>query len=413
MDAVGDYLKSASKNLEKVPDVYLGVASEITLGGLAFVDEVVRTLVRSFPGEAERIEHAGQRARAGLLQYQEFLDRDLDARAGADFALGERWMNYKLEREHLLDLDCKALEAIGRDQVEVVRKRLEAEAAKLDPTKTWKEQIAEGRKRHPESLRIREAYEAECQRAQRFVEEKHLMPLPTWAKLEVIDTPVFERSTVPYAAYLAPAAFDEEQTGYFFVTPIDPSRRKEEQQQQLEGHSYAGLPLTTVHEAYPGHHLQLCHANRAGSRLRKLSMSDLFAEGWALYCEELMAEQGFYLDPVTRLFQLKDLLWRACRVVLDVSLHTGKLTFMQAVDYLVDQAMVERVNAIAEVKRYTLTPTQPMSYLIGKLELLSLREEAQRRMGDRFNLHDFHAALLASGTLQPALVREELWARLG
>lgn len=413
MDAVGDYLKSASKNLEKVPDVYLSVASDITLGGLAFVDDVVRTLVRSFAGEAERIEHAGQRARSGLLQYQEFLDRDLDARAGADFALGERWMNYKLEREHLLDIDCKALEAIGRDQVEVVKKQLEREAAKLDPTKTWKEQIAEGCKRHPETLRLREAYEAECQRAHRFVEEKRLMPLPNWAKLEVIDTPVFERSTIPYAAYLPPAPFDEDQTGYFYVTPIDPSRRKEEQQQQLEGHSYAGLPLTTVHEAYPGHHLQLCHANRAGSRLRKLATSDLFTEGWALYCEELMAEQGFYLDPVTRLFQLKDLLWRACRIVLDVSLHTGKLTFMQAVDFLVDQAMVERVNAIAEVKRYTLTPTQPMSYLIGKLELLSIREEAQRRLGDRFNLHDFHAALLASGSLQPSLIREELWTRLG
>jgi uncharacterized protein (DUF885 family) len=85
---------------------------------------------------------------------------------------------------------------------------------------------------------------------------------------------------------------------------------------------------------------------------------------------------------------------------------------MQAVDYLVDQAMIERVNAVAEVKRYTLTPTQPMSYLVGKLELLSLRDEAQKRLGPRFNLHDFHAALLASGTLQPALVREELWARL-
>jgi uncharacterized protein (DUF885 family) len=412
MHAVENYLASARKNLEQVPGVYLGVASEMTLGGLAFVDEVVRTLLRSFPGEAERVEHAGQRARAGLLQYQEFLDRDLDARAGGDFALGERWMNFKLEREHLLTMDCKALEALGREQVEAIRKRIEQEAAQVDPGKSWKEQITEARRRHPEALRLREAYEAECQRAERFVGEKKLMPMPLGAKLEVIDTPVFERSTIPYAAYLPPAPFDEDQTGYFYVTPIDTTRRKEEQQQQLEGHCYAGIPLTTVHEAFPGHHLQLCHANRASSRLRKLASSDLFAEGWALYCEELMADQGFYLDPITRLFQLKDLLWRACRVVLDVGLHTGKLTFMQAVDYLVDQAMIERVNAVAEVKRYTLTPTQPMSYLIGKLELLSLRDEAQKRLGPRFNLHDFHAALLASGTLQPALVREELWARL-
>jgi uncharacterized protein (DUF885 family) len=81
---------------------------------------------------------------------------------------------------------------------------------------------------------------------------------------------------------------------------------------------------------------------------------------------------------------------------------------MQAVDYLRDQAMVERVSALAEIKRYTLTPTQPMSYLVGKLEILALRADAERRLGSRFDLHDFHAALLARGTMPPALVREEL-----
>ena len=121
-----------------------------------------------------------------------------------------------------------------------------------------------------------------------------------------------------------------------------------------------------------------------------------------------MYEQGFYLDPFIRLYQLKDLLWRACRVVLDVGLHTGKVTFMQAVDYLREQAMIERVNAVAEVKRYTLTPTQPMSYLVGKLEILAIRAETERRLGSRFDMHDFHAALLGRGTLPPALVREEL-----
>ncbi len=125
-----------------------------------------------------------------------------------------------------------------------------------------------------------------------------------------------------------------------------------------------------------------------------------------------MYEQGFFLDPMTRLHQLKDLLWRACRVVIDVGLHTGSMTFMQAVDYLVEQAMLERVNALIEVKRYTLTPTQPMSYLVGKLEILAIRREAEQRLGSRFNLHDFHQELLASGTLQPALVREDLWERL-
>jgi len=412
MIAVPDYLQAVTANLQTVPEIYLGVASDINLSGPLFVDEVMRTLLKSFPAEAERIEHAAERARVGFLQYQEFMDKELEKRVGGTFAIGERWMNFKLEREHLLDLDCSALEELGRDQIEGTRRLLEEEAKKIDASRTWRDLVTEAKKRHPEPLRLRDAYAAEVDRARRFIEEHGLAPLPPGEKLNVIDTPVFERATTPYAAYLPPAPFDEDQTGHFYVTPIDTSRRKEEQEQQLEGHNYASLPLTTLHETFPGHHLQLCHANRAGGRLRKLADSDVFCEGWALYCEDLMYEQGFFLDPLTRIVQLRDLLWRACRVVIDVGLHTGRMSFMQAVDYLIDQAMIERINALIEVKRYTMTPTQPMSYLVGKLEILGIRDEAMQRLRARFDLYEFHAQLLASGSLQPTLVREELWERL-
>src|SRR5262245_24347395 len=131
MHAVGPYLDAARANLQQVPDVYLGVASEINLGGLTFVDEVVRSLLRSFPGEAERIEHAGERARAGFLQYQEFLDGDLTARVGGTVALGERWTNFKLEREHMVAYDCAKLLALGEEHVAIARERIESEAKRL------------------------------------------------------------------------------------------------------------------------------------------------------------------------------------------------------------------------------------------------------------------------------------------
>src|SRR5262249_10892823 len=225
-------------------------------------------------------------------------------------------------------------------------------------------------------------------------------------------TPVFERHVTPYAAYLPPAPFDGEQTGYFYVTPVDAGRSKEEQEEQLQAHNIVSLPIATVHEAYPGHHVQMCLANRVGSRLRRMADSSVFSEGWALYCEELMWEQGFYTDPVTQLVQLKDLLCRAARVVIDVELQRGRMTFDQAVDYLVDNSLLERASAEAEVKRYAMTPTQPMSYLVGKLQILDLRDQTQQRMGDRFSLRDFHGALLSSGSLPPGLITEELAARL-
>lgn len=408
--ALPDYLERARGSLESAPEFLMGIAAEVVTGGLAFVDDVLRTLVRSFPGEAERIEHAGERARLGLLRYQEFLDQDLSRRVGGTFAIGERWMNFLIEREHLVSMDCRALEAFGHEHIARARAALEAEARRLDPDRGWREQIALAKQRHPEPLRVREAYVAEMERARRFVEERNIAPVPD-GRLEIVDTPAFQRATIPLASYLAPAPFDVEPCGTFYVTPIDLSRRREDVDAMLQSHNYGAITLAALHEAWPGHHLQLLHAVRNGSRLRRLADSPVMAEGWALYCEEMMHEQGFFLDPGTRLYQLRDLLWRACRVVLDVGLQTGRMTTAQAVEFLVENAMLERMSAEIEVQRYALTPTVPLSFLVGRTLLLELREEMRSRLGSRFTLHGFHEQVLKSGTVPPFLVREELYER--
>ncbi len=410
--AIPDYLEAAVKNLEHVPAVHLDVVDEINASGHAYIEDIVRTLSRRFPGERERIEHAGSRARLGFLKYQQTLDDDVRPHATEEIGIGERWMNYKLERQHMLQMDCKALEAFGREQVGAARAALESVAKRLDPDEPWQVQLAEAKERHPEALRLREAYEAEVERARRFVEEKKLVPM-VGAPLEVVDTPRFERAVVPYATYLPPAAFDAEQTGYLYVTPIDTNRPRDEQKLRLLGHNYGNLPLMVVHESYPGHHLQICHAHQHGSRLRRLAESPLLAEGWALYCEALMDEHGFFLDPVSKLFRLNDLLWRACRVVLDVNLQCGHMNLEQAASYLETEAMLDRPVAEAEVRRYVLTPTEPMSYLVGQSMLMEIRAEAARRLGGRFDLQGFHTELLACGTIPPTLLKDELWERLG
>lgn len=409
---VADYLEAARANLEAVPEVYREIASEVTSGGLVFVDEAVRTLVRAFPGEAERIEHAGERARVGLLKYQEFLDRELPGRVGGTFAIGERWMNYRLEREHLLSMDCSYLDQFGREQMAAAKGALADEARRIDPVKPWQQLIAEAKERHPEPLRVRDAYVAEMERARAFVAEKRLAPIAE-GRLDIVDTPAFERVVIPVSSYLPPAPFDVEQAGHFFVTPVDLSRRPEIVREQVRSHNHTFIALAAVHEAYPGRHLQLCHAAHQGSRLRKLTANPLLAKGWAMYCEQLMDEHGFFEEPLTRLYRLAVHLWRACRVVIDVGLHTGRMTAAEAAEFLVEHALLEPSSAEIEVHRYALTPTEPMSYLVGKMLIEELRAEAERAMGRRFSLHDFHAALLASGTIPPFLVREELWERLG
>lgn len=412
--AVPDYLDAAKRNLDVVPDVLLETGIEMAAQGPGFVDDVVRQLLRQFPGEAERLEHAGSRARTGFLRFHDALDKELRAKSGGTYAIGERWMNYKLEREHLLGYTCADLESLGREHVESTRKLLEDEARRVDPRRSWRELIDEGRRRHPESNWLREAYVTEMERARRFVTERKLVPVPKGEKLEIMDTPIFERVTTPYSAYQAPAPFDAEQAGLFYVTPVDLKRNKERQAAQLQAHCTPMLPLVVIHEGYPGHHVQKCHANQAPTRLRRIGTSDVFSEGWALYCEDLMWQHGFFTsDPLTRLFQLRNELWRACRVVIDAGLHSGRLSWGEAVDMLVREAMLERANAEAEVSRYCMTPTQPMSFLVGKLAITELRDEARRKLGSKFDLSAFHGALLASGTIPPSLVREEIWARLG
>jgi uncharacterized protein (DUF885 family) len=223
--------------------------------------------------------------------------------------------------------------------------------------------------------------------------------------LEIIPTPMVFRPTYPYAGYMSPGPFETDQRGYFWVTPIDNMADPDRQKEQLAGHSLAAIEVRTLHEGYPGHHLQLCQANRIASKVRRLFSSTVFIEGWALYCEEKFRELGYYRDRKTELIQLKDQLWRACRIVIDVGLHTGQMTFDDAVDMLVDVARLEKVNARAEVKRYSLSPTQPMSYLIGKIEI--------ERFADRFfsrfpqkNMRRFHDELLSYGSIPIALVEK-------
>jgi uncharacterized protein (DUF885 family) len=226
----------------------------------------------------------------------------------------------------------------------------------------------------------------------------------------VVETPPYMRPIIPYAAYMPPGIFEQKQEGIFVVTPVNPNASPDEQEQKLRGHFNVKLPVVALHEAYPGHHLQLLWANRAKTLPRKMGsfLATLFIEGWAFYCEELMEQLGWIANPRQRLGRLHDQLWRAARIILDVSLHTRGMTVDQAVDFMVDKVQLERANATAEVRRYTMTPTQPQSYLMGKLQILDLVAE-YRRVHREATLREIHDAILGTGSLPPRLMRQALF----
>jgi uncharacterized protein (DUF885 family) len=147
--------------------------------------------------------------------------------------------------------------------------------------------------------------------------------------------------------------------------------------------------------------------------VRRLFGSEVFGEGWGLYAEELMYRSGFYRDSLARLTQLRMRLWRAARVVIDPSLHTGRMSFEDAVQFFVDRVGLERRDAQAEVARYTTWPTQAISYIVGMRELERLREDVRSALGSAFDERAFHEAVLAEGSLPPILMRRAVATRLG
>lgn len=400
-------LAEARVNLENPPSVFTTTARGMLKGANAFLNETVSYFAEKVPGARTELESSSKTCINAIRDFEAFLENDLLPRSRGDFAIGREVFDTKLKVQHMLDIDAKALEKIGRNLLADTRARIENLSNELHPGKNWKDVVEAIKENHPDAAQLRTEYDKHMRKAKEFVAAKNLVPIPPGEELKVIDTPSFERGTIPYAAYVSPGAFDKKQEGLFFVTPIDTGAPIETQRDQLKGHSYASMVLAALHEGYPGHHLQLVHSNRVSTKVRHLCLNSVFAEGWALYCEELMKEVGFYKSREVELFQLKDMLWRAARVVVDVGLHTKSMSFDEAVEFLISEALIEKPNALAEVRRYTYSASQPSSYALGKAEVLALRENEKKRLGPRFSLSKFHERLLGSGTIPFALVKEE------
>jgi len=410
--AVPEVLVRGKENLDpaEVPPVWCEVALESAEQGLGLFTMLIPALAQQIPGLQEELNEASAEAAEALQDYVGFLKERVLPRAKGDFAVGEELFEELLREDHLLDYTAEELLQTGWRLFEETKAEMEGLAQKIDPTKGPKELIEEAKTDHPSADELLDVYRREMAAVRQFVIDHEIATIPEGESLKIEPTPPFLRGLIPYAAYLMPGPLEKQQEGIFLVTPVDPESPKAEQEEKLKGHNYAKLPVTALHEAYPGHHLQLTYANMIGSLPRKLGafISTLFIEGWAFYCEELMEQLGYIDKPLQRLGRLADQLWRAARIVLDVSLHTGEMGVEEAVNFLVNKAGLERSNALAEVRRYTLTPTQPMSYLMGKLEILKLIDEYRGRHPN-ISLRELHDAILSCGSLPPCLMRERLF----
>jgi uncharacterized protein (DUF885 family) len=394
------YQERSRERLREPVKLWNRVALESAQGLPTLLDEIVGAA----PGAlSRRLARAADATREAIDDYTGWLEREVIPDARDDFAIGAEGFEELLRRRRLPGSASDIL-ALGREYLEQVKEQRRELVAERWPGRTLEEVEAEVRSQHARDFpRALAEYRESIAAARRFVEDRSLASIPPGEALDVVETPPFLRATTPFAAYFPAAPFDEAQLGVYIVTPLSGPAA-------LEEHNLAAIQNTSVHEAYPGHHLQFVSANRNRSLARLLSsfQAHEFVEGWAHYCEQLMYEEGFSATPEVRFVQLTDLIWRACRIVIDVELSSGRMTVEEAVELLVDEAGMAREGAQAEVNRYTYTPGYQLSYLYGKHLLLELRERVRARQGAAFSLKGFHDTLLSAGAL-PATFWDRLF----
>jgi uncharacterized protein (DUF885 family) len=396
LEAVGTFLEE-SKTRAAVPQVRRWQQLEIdTAADLpSFFDEIVGAGAGVLePAEQRRLERAAQTAKIAVDLYVTWLEGTLHG-GRDDWAIGRERHDAIVGLRGFDGLDADAILALGWERLREERAARTAVAREIDPGTDEATVIARVKADHPDGFDAAlDGYREAMLRARTHLIERDLVTVPDDERIDVIATPEYLRRILPFAAYFEPAAFDTDPKGIYVVTPSvdgDPAAMRE--------HNYASISNTSIHEAYPGHHLQLDAARRHPSLTRLLTDAPEFVEGWGMYSELMMREQGFDAEPRFRLIMHTDAIWRACRIILDVRMHRGEIGVEEATDFLVEQTSFERPNAQAEVQWYTYRPTYPLSYLLGRTLLLGLRADEQRRLGERFSLKAFHDALVRNGSL--------------
>ena len=372
-----------------------------------FLDEIAAAADGAgdaLPGaERRRLGRAIDGAKAAIVDQTEWI-RGLLPGADSNWPLGGEKYGELVRLRAFDGLDADAILEIGWQQIEQNHADRAAAAREIDPTATEVEVVERVKDDHPETFdEALEGYRDAMRRARRHLVERDIVSVPPDERVEVIATPEFLRGVMPFAAYFEPARWDPSPVGVYVVTPdVDgnPSAMRE--------HYRAGISNTSIHEAYPGHHLQLAVGSRHPSLTRAQVDAPEFVEGWGMYSEQMLREHGFDDGPEFRVALATDAIWRAARIVLDVRMHRGEVSIEEAAAFLVEQTGFERPNALAEARRYTYTPTYNLSYLLGKVLLLGLREEEQHRLGSAFSLRAFHDTLLRGGSLPISFHRRAL-----
>lgn len=400
-------LESGRSNLKRPPRRFTEAAIFQAERTLQSLDEGLNLL----PDRDDKTTAVFANARKALVDYQLFLSDDLLPRSDGQWMLGRKAYDYILQHRWHMDDNAEQIRQRGLIAFEETEALAQQVAERIQDGKHWTEVYEPLKDDHPQAANIKQAYQQQMDAARVFVIKNSVLTLPAGERVITIDTPPAMRRSSPFGTFETASPFEGGLEGRLYLTPIEDWMTADQQAQRLRSHHTAWIPVIAVHEAYPGHHAQALIVNENPNLLRRVISEPIFSEGWGLFTEELMFELGFLQGDDIRLTQLRNRLWRAARVILDVSLHTGQMSFDEAVAFLVEKVRFEPYAAELEVGMYIRNPTYVLGYLIGMQEIEAIRAEYVARFGQPEPPSVFYNQLLRIGSIPPSLLREELFAK--
>lgn len=418
---------AARAHLDNPPAVVTETAVRQNRGAVGFYQRELFTLVGATP-QLDQLKAAAAPVVACLQEYQQFLERDLLPRARGPWRYGREKFARKLELE--LDADLTADQVLADAEAEFTRVQRDMYIiarqlwSRYYPQQPLPPDDAAGR--HATLRRVLQAVGQEHGRPEdlatdaratvaavrQFITERDLLRLPDPDRCAVVEMPEFRRGNS--TAYLESAPpLDAAARSFYAVSPPPADWDAPRVQSLLEEYNRHMLQILTIHEAYPGHYVQLEYANRQPSLIRRVLGSGVYIEGWAVYTEQMMLDQGYGQgDLALRLTQLKFYLRAVTNAILDHKMHCTAMTDEEALDLMIQQAFQSEGEARLKVIRAKQSCCQLSTYFVGRMALYRLRQQIQRECGEAFHLGRYHEAVLEQSSVPvkylPDLVRQRL-----
>jgi len=411
---IPEVIAAARASIKNPPKILTEVAIKRTEGAISFYEKDIFALAEESP-QISSLAIPCRKAAESLRDYKKFLEDTVLPRSNGEWRIGEKKFGEKLAME--LDAGLTAQEVIDTAEAEAnrvekemyyVAKQLWSSVIKTKPLpaedaigrrETIRAVLSELGKDHGVSETLVNDARSTVEKIKTFIRQKRILTLPDPDQCSIIEMPEFQRGFS--AAYLNQAPpLDAKAKSLYAISPPPSDWPTDRQEAFFQEYNRSMLQVLTIHEAYPGHYVQLDYSNRVDSLVRKVLSSGVFAEGWAVYTEQMMLDEGYGDgDMALRLHQLKFYMRAVLNAILDYRMHCSAMSDEEAMALLVDRGFQTSGEAIGKIQRAKQSSCQLSTYFVGRTAFYRLRQSVQRARGTAFDLGQFHEEVLLKGTL--------------